>query len=99
MWLTMILLHAAAAVLSFAIGLAALSPARAKRHTWLPPALLATLIGLIVFVVGAMAAHWGRLATPQRAIFSGLVVLALYMLYRAMHAYRLIHHPGTTPPA
>jgi len=86
MWLVMIVLHAAAGVAAFAVGVAALEPDRVRRHRWLPSLLAWLLAGMVLFMVGAMASHWADLAGAARIVFSGLVVLGLYMLHRALRA-------------
>jgi hypothetical protein len=45
---------------------------------------------MILFLVGAMAAHWQQLSTAERVIFSGLFLLALYMGWRALSARGLL---------
>lgn len=82
----MIILHAVSAVICFVTGLAIISPERAKQHTWLLPTFITSLIGLIIFMVAAMAAHWYDISVLERVTFSGLVILGLYMLYRALQA-------------
>lgn len=92
MWLTMIILHAAAGVVAFAVGIAALQPRRVRRHRWLPTLLAWLLAGMVLFMVGAMATHWGDLAGAPQIVSSGLVVLALYMLHRALRARGAAKH-------
>jgi hypothetical protein len=92
MWLLMIVLHAAAALGAFAIGMAAIDPRRARSHPWTLPALAGLLVAMTVFMIGAMAAHWSDLPGPSQVVFSALVGLALYMVYRAMDASRLANH-------
>jgi len=90
-WLVLIILHACSALVCFVTGVAIISPQRAKRHTWLLPAFLISLIGLLAFMVGAMASHWSEIGATERIAFSGLVVLGLYMLYRGLHAKGQLH--------
>ncbi len=86
MWLVMISLHSVAGLAAFVVGLAALQPVRARRHRWLVPLLVGLLVALVVF----MAAHWSDLAGVSQIVFSALVGLSLYMLYRALHARSLL---------
>lgn len=86
MWLLMIVLHAAAALGAFAVGAAAIDPRRANSHRWTLPALVGLLGAMTVFMVGAMAAHWSDLPGATQVLFSALVGLAVYMVYRARHA-------------
>jgi cobalamin synthase len=92
MWLLMIVLHAAAALGAFAIGLAAIDPRRAARHRWTPPALVGLLVAMTVFMIGAMATHWSDLPGASQIAFGALVGLAVYMVYRARHASGLADH-------
>ena len=92
MWLLMIALHSLAGVAAFVVGMAALQPVRARRHRWLVPVLVASLVALVVFMIAAMAAHWSDLAAVSQIVFSALVGLGLYMLYRALHARSLLAH-------
>lgn len=85
----MIAFHALAGFAAFGSGLLVLAPSRAKRHAWGMGVYLAALIGLVIFMIGAMASHWFELSTAERVIFPGLTILGLYMIYRANHARRL----------
>jgi hypothetical protein len=92
MWLLMIVLHAAAALGAFAVGVAAIDPRRAARHRWTPPALVGLLVAMTVFMIGAMATHWSDLPGASQIAFGALVGLAVYMVYRARHASGLADH-------
>lgn len=92
MWLPMIVLHAVAALGAFAVGAAAIDPGRAGSHRWTLPALVGLLVAMTVFMVAAMAAHWSDLPGASQVVFSALVGLALYMVYRAWHALSLAPH-------
>jgi cell division protein FtsW (lipid II flippase) len=92
MWLLMIVLHAVAALGAFAVGVAAIDPRRAGSHPWTLPALVGLLGAMTLFMIGAMAAHWSDLPGASQVAFSALVGLALYMVYRAMHASNLADH-------
>ena len=83
MWQAMIVLHSLAGVGAFLVGLAALQPARLRRHPWLAPVLLWLLVALVVSMAGAMASHWNELPVATRLAFSGLFGLGVYMLHRA----------------
>jgi hypothetical protein len=88
---TMIVLHAAAGVVAFVAGCLALFPPGDNRRA--PQVFQVYLVSLglmIVFLVGAMAAHWQQLSTAERVIFSGLFLLALYMGWRALSARGLL---------
>lgn len=88
---TMIVLHAAAGVTAFATGSGALFPPQAEqRAKQLFGVYLVSLVLLVVFLVGAMAAHWQQLGTTERVIFSALLLLGLYMVRRAFSAQGLL---------
>ena len=92
MWLPMILLHAVAAVGAFVVGVTAIDPRRARSHRWTLPVLVGLLVAMTVFMIGAMAAHWSDVPGASQVAFSALVGLAVYMVYRAVHASNLAHH-------
>lgn len=94
MWLVMITLHTLAATVAFGAGIAALSPARARRHGWLVPVFLGSLVGMALFVIGAMAAHWSDLGGLNQIVFAGLAGLALFMVYRGVRAYLAVGRQG-----
>lgn len=94
MWLLMILLHAATALAAFSVGLVAVDPRRAREHRWTMSALVGLLLAMIVFVAAAMAAHWSDLDGNIQVVFTGLVVLAGYLVWRAQHALRLGGDPS-----
>ena len=48
------------------------------------------LIGLVVFLAGAMLVYWRQYSTTERILFPGLFGLGLYMLYRARSARQLL---------
>lgn len=92
MWLAMITLHSLAGLLAFVVGVAALQPVRARRHRWLAPLLVGLVVALVVFMIAAMATHWTDLAPVAQVVFSSLVGLGVYMLYRALRARSLLAH-------
>lgn len=94
MWLTMVVLHAVAGLGAFACGVLAIDPRRRPAYPWALPALVGLLVAMTVFVVGAMAAHWSSLDSSAQAVFVGLVVLAAYMVWRAVHALRRAEPPS-----
>jgi hypothetical protein len=92
MWLLMIVLHTAAALGAFAVGVAAIDPRRTASYRWMLPALVGLPVAMTVFMIGAMAAHWSDLPSASQIAFVALVGLALYMVYRARHAAALADH-------
>lgn len=97
MWIPMITLHAAAALITFGAGIYVLSLDRARRQTWLLPIFLATLVGMAVFVVAAIISHWSDLSGLTRGIYIALVVLAAYMILRGGHACLAMRNDRVEP--
>ena len=88
---TMIALHAAAGVAAFVAGCLALFPPQAEQRAHqLFGVYLVSLWLMIVFLLGAMAAHWQQLGTGEQLIFGGLLLLGLYMGWRALSARGLL---------
>ena len=85
-----IALHAASGVISlFAGGLLISSPRQlANRRLFRLYAWF--LIGLVVFLAGAMLVYWTEYSTTERILFPGLFGLGLFMLYRARSAHQLL---------
>src|SRR5438105_1119139 len=105
----LITLHATTAVLCFGFGAATLlAHATTRSRQSLFRYYLTTLVAMIVFLVGAILAHVAQLDGTQRAVFLGLFVLSLYMLFRGFQARAVlfsrrddqlgsyIHHIGFT---
>jgi len=86
----LIILHAASGILSFFAGcflILSLRNASSQRLFglyWWP------LVGLVVFLAGAMIVYWAEYSGTERIIFTGLLGLGIYMLYRALSANRLL---------
>ena len=85
-----IILHAAAATISFFTGsfliLSKWSTQLQRVYTlywW-------TLVGMVVLLAGAILVYWLEYTSVERIIFSGLFVLGIYMLYRARNAGHLL---------
>ena len=85
-----IMLHAASATISFFAGcLAIFSLRHASNQRWF--GLYSwTLVGMVVFLAGAMLVYWTEYSVMERIIFPGLFGLGLFMLYRAHNANRLL---------
>lgn len=98
----LIAVHALLGVVAFAAGWAVLQ--RRSLFT----AYYWSLAGMAFFLVGAVALRWPELETGTRLLFSGLMLLAAYMVWRGDQARRLrradpgvlsepyIHHIGFT---
>jgi len=87
-WLFFIILHATSGLVGFATGVALLSPNLFKRKPWILPVFVGSMVSLIIFMISAMIAHWTEIELNEKIIFTGLVFLAAYMLYRAIKARR-----------
>lgn len=87
----MIALHAAGGVAAFVAGCLALFPPRdGRRARRLFGAYLGSLGLMLVFLLAAIAADWQQLSTAPRVVFGGLLVLALFMGWRALAARGLL---------
>lgn len=80
----LIVLHAAAGVAAFVAGLFCL-PLRVDG-SWRFRIYAGSLVAMLVFVLGAIAVAWADLSLASRLVFTGLVALGLYMLWRAGRA-------------
>jgi hypothetical protein len=91
----MIVLHAAAGVLAFVAGCLVLRPPDAgPRAQRLFQVYLVSLGSMVVFLVGAMAAHWRELGTTEQVVYGGLLLLGLFMVWRAMAAGSVLRRRG-----
>jgi hypothetical protein len=87
----MIVLHAAAGVTAFVAGCLVLRPPDAEpRAHRLFQVYLVSLGSMVVFLLGAMAAHWRQLGTAEQVIFGGLLLLGLFIAWRALAARSLL---------
>lgn len=78
----LIVLHAVCAVGAFALGFAAL------RWRVVAGAYVVLLAGMLVFVAAAVVTAWPGLDTGVRAVFSALLVLGAYAVFRSARAWR-----------
>jgi hypothetical protein len=88
----LIVLHAAAALMCFAAGVLCLrvraaTAGRFRVYFW-------SLVAMLVFVLAAIAVHWGELDTAARLTFAGLGLLGLYMAWRAARAGTRLRRRG-----
>jgi hypothetical protein len=91
----MIVLHAAAGVAAFVAGCLVLRPPDAgPRAQRLFQAYLVSLGSMVVFLLGAMAAHWRELGTTEQVVYGGLLLLGLFMVWRALAAGSLLRRRG-----
>lgn len=93
----LIALHALAGVVCFAAGV--LSVRSSTPESWWFRGYAISLAALVVFMTAVIAVDWPRLDTAARLVYSGLLLLGLYMLWRAWRAgVRLRRHdPGWRP--
>jgi hypothetical protein len=84
--------HALSGVVCFAAGVACLglSTAGATRFR----VYFAALVGLMVFLLAAVAYDWRHLDTTAQLIYLGLTGLGSYMLWRAVRANARLHRQG-----
>jgi hypothetical protein len=88
-----IALHAVAAVVCFVAGVFSLGlpgPRSGRFRLY-----LGSLLAMLVFVALAIVVHWTRLDTTARLVFLGLLVLGLYMVWRAVDAGARLRRQGT----
>ena len=90
LYATLINTHAFAATVSLISGLVVITSRKHLVDRRLFSVYLWTLVGMTVFLTGAMLMRWPGYASTERITFSGLLVLALYMLHRAFRAQALI---------
>jgi hypothetical protein len=86
----LIMLHAAAAAISFFVGcLLIFAPAYISNqrlfglYWW-------SLVGMVILLIGAMLVYWNEYSESERIVFPILLGLAMFMLYRAHNASRLL---------
>lgn len=103
-----IAIHALAATISFFSGSFAMLFPNYHSIQRLFSLYLWSLIGMVIFLVGAMIAWWTVYTTIEQVVFAGLLGLAFYMVYRGFQARFLlqsqerhwrstyIHHIGFT---
>lgn len=99
----LIALHAAAAVISFIVGVIILLPPAAWRSSsnldFLSKLFLGTLALMLVLLIGVIVVDWLGLDNIQRLIFSGLTALGVFMVWRAIQAdYLLTNRPAGWQP-
>jgi uncharacterized membrane protein YfcA len=82
----LIILHAISATICFFAGcFLILSPQRSADQPWFK-FYWWTLVGMVILLAGAILVSWANYSGVERIIFPGLLVLAIYMLYRARNA-------------
>ena len=81
--------HALSAVIAFALGIAL--ALRRSRHPGQAMAYALALTLMALFVTGAVILDWSSLAPAARGIFTALLALAAYAVWRGWR-------PGTSSP-
>ena len=76
--------HALAGVVSFVAGVLSLPLTTAR--SWRFPTYLVSLVGMLVFMVGAVAWDWRTIEPGTKVIYLVLVGLGLFMVVRAFGA-------------
>src|SRR4051812_27888252 len=90
---TLILLHAATALLSLIVG-AWLVYRLPKTEDTRFQVYLVSLVLMLIFMILAILAAWSELANVTRGIFSGLAILGLYMVVRGFQARQVLREQG-----
>ncbi len=85
-----IVVHATSAIVAFIIGVVLLFQRNTLRQLQLGRAFLVLLILMGVFLVIAILSHVTSLPTIKQLIFGGLVILGVYMIWRAVQALTLL---------
>jgi hypothetical protein len=86
MYTIAIVLHATCAVAAFVLGFVLIFQSNLLRQLQLARALVVLLILMGVFLVIAILSHLTSLPTIKQLIFGGLVILLVYIIWRAVQA-------------
>jgi len=87
---TIIMLHAASATLTFFVGCLLIFSPNFLSNERLFAVYEWALISMVVLLAGAILVYWTQYSSIERIIFPGLLMLAIYMLFRAWSASRLL---------
>ena len=85
-----IVAHATSAIAAFIIGVALIFQRNTLRQIPLARAFLVLLILMEVFLVIAILSHVTSLPTIEQLLFGGLVLLVVYMIWRAVQAVTVL---------
>lgn len=85
-----IALHAICAIAAFFVGLILIFQPIGRRQLQLARALVALLVLMGVFLVIAILSHVTSLPTTTQFIFGALVLLLVYMIWRAVQAVNIL---------
>lgn len=86
----LIILHAAAATISFFAGCLLVFGSTYTSNQRLFGLYGWSLIGMVILLLGAILVHWSQFSTIERVVFPGLLLLGCYMLFRARSASQLL---------
>lgn len=85
-----IVVHATSAIAAFIIGVVLLFQSNTLRQLQLGRAFFVLLMLMAVFLVIAILSHVTSLPTSKQLIFGGLVILVVYMIWRAVQALTVL---------
>jgi hypothetical protein len=90
-----IVAHATSAIAAFILGIVFIFQSNTLRQLQLGRAIVVLLTLMEVFLVIAILSHVTSLPTITQLIFGGLVILAGYMIWRAVQAVTILtkHQP------
>ena len=86
----LIILHAAAATISFFAGCLLIFSRVYTSNQRLFSLYWWSIVGMVAFLAGAILVYWTEYSSVERIIFPGLFGLGIYMLYRARSANHLL---------
>ncbi|HJR81602.1 MAG TPA: hypothetical protein VJ821_16135 [Anaerolineales bacterium] len=86
----LIILHAASATVSFFAGGILMFSRKYTSNQMVFLVYWWTLVGMTVLLAGSILIYWTEYTGAERIIFPGLLILAIYMLYRARQASQLL---------
>lgn len=86
----LIILHSATATISFFAGSFLMISSQGTSNRRIFGLYWWTLVGMAVLLAGAILVYWTEYSAVERIVFPGLLGLAIYMLYRAWSAKRLM---------
>jgi uncharacterized membrane protein YfcA len=86
----LIILHAAAATICFFAGCLLVFASAQTSNQDLFGLYWWSLIGMVILLLGAIIVHWTTFSTIEHVVFPGLLILAIYMVFRARSANSLL---------
>ena len=85
-----IVVHATSAIAAFIIGIVFIFQSNTLRQLQLGRAMVVLLLLMEVFLIIAILSHVTSLPTIKQLIFGGLVILVVYMIWRAVQAVTVL---------